>query len=63
MKDGTYVINFDEYKSIGTYWIVLYVNGDTGVYSSANWPPFTGGQNSILNWVSKLNPMNQKIKK
>ena len=36
MKDGTYVINFDEYKSIGTHWIVLYVNGDTGVYSSAN---------------------------
>ena len=25
-KDGAYVINFDEFKSIGTHWIVLYVN-------------------------------------
>ena len=27
-KDGTYVINFDEYKSIGTLWIAWYVNGN-----------------------------------
>ena len=26
IKDGPYVINLDEYKSIGTHWIVLYVN-------------------------------------
>ena len=32
----------------------------TGVYSSTNWTPPTGGQNSILNWVLKLNPLNQK---
>ena len=25
-KDGAYVINFDEYKSIGTHWIALYVS-------------------------------------
>ena len=25
---GTYVIHFDEYKSMGTHWIALYVNGD-----------------------------------
>ena len=31
-----------------------------GVYSSTNSPPFTGSQNSILNWVLKLNPLNQK---
>ena len=36
---------------------------DTEVYSSTNWPPFTGGKNSILNWVLKLNPLNQKVKK
>ena len=30
IKDGTYVINLEEYKSIGTYWIALYVNGDNG---------------------------------
>ena len=31
----------------------------TRVYSSTNGPPFIGGQNSILNWVLKLNPLNQ----
>ena len=25
---GAYVMHFDEYKSIGTHWIALYVNGD-----------------------------------
>ena len=25
-KDGAYVIKLDEYKSIGTHWIALYVN-------------------------------------
>ena len=24
--DGAYIINLDEYKSIGTHWIALYVN-------------------------------------
>ena len=28
IKNGTYVINFDEYKPIGTHWIALYVNGN-----------------------------------
>ena len=28
IKDGAYVINIDEYKSIGTHWIALYVNGN-----------------------------------
>ena len=26
IKDGAYVINHDEYKSIGTHWIALYAN-------------------------------------
>ena len=26
IKDGAYKINLDEHKSIGTHWIVLYVN-------------------------------------
>ena len=26
IKDGAYVINLDECKSIGTHWIALYVN-------------------------------------
>ena len=32
----------------------------SGVYSSTNWPPFSIGQNSILNWVLKLSHL--KIK-
>ena len=28
IKDGAYIINLDEFKSIGIHWIVLYVNGN-----------------------------------
>ena len=28
IKDGSYVINLDEYESIGTHWIALYVNNN-----------------------------------
>ena len=28
LKDGAYVINLDEYKSVGPYWIALYVNSN-----------------------------------
>ena len=27
-KDAAYVINLDEFKSIGTHWTALYVNGN-----------------------------------
>ena len=30
IKEGAYVINLDEYKSTGTYWITLYMNGNNG---------------------------------
>ena len=32
MKDGTYIINLDEYESVGDHWIVLYLNGDSLTY-------------------------------
>ena len=32
IKDRAYVINLDEYKSIGTNWIALYVNGNNIIY-------------------------------
>ena len=32
IKDGVYVINLDEYKSIQTHWIVLYVNDNNVIY-------------------------------
>ena len=30
IKVGAYVINFDEFKSIGTHWLASYVNGNNG---------------------------------
>ena len=32
IKDRVYLINLDEFKSIGTHWIVLYVNGNNIIY-------------------------------
>ena len=32
IKNGTYVINLDEFKLIGTHWIALYVNGNNIIY-------------------------------
>ena len=32
IKNGAYVINLDEYESIGTHWIALYVNEDNIAY-------------------------------
>ena len=32
IKDGAYVINLDEFKSIGTHWIPLYVNAENVIY-------------------------------
>ena len=32
IKDGTYVINLDEFKPIGTHWMAWYVNGNNIIY-------------------------------
>ena len=32
IKDGLYIINLDEYESIGTHWIALYVNDNNVTY-------------------------------
>ena len=32
IKDSAYVINLDEYESIGTNWIVFYTNGHNIIY-------------------------------
>ena len=32
IKDWLYIINLDDYESIGTYWIALYVNANNTVY-------------------------------
>ena len=32
IKNGAYIINLDEYKSVGTHWIALYVNTKNVTY-------------------------------
>ena len=32
IKDGAYLINLDEFKSIGSHWIALYVNGNNIIH-------------------------------
>ena len=32
IKDGAYIINLDEYKSIGAHWVTLYANSNNIVY-------------------------------
>ena len=32
IKDGAYVINFDEYADVGTHWIALFCNRSEIVY-------------------------------
>ena len=32
IKDVTYITNLDEYESIGTYWVALYVNDENITY-------------------------------
>ena len=32
IKDGAYVINFDEYADVGTHWMVLFCNRNEIVY-------------------------------
>ena len=32
IKDGAYVITFDEYSGIGTHWVALYANTKTVTY-------------------------------
>ena len=39
IKDGAYVINLDEYESIETHWIALYVDGNKIIYIGPPHPP------------------------
>ena len=34
IKDGTYVINLDEYSDIGTHWVALWVNNNVTYFDS-----------------------------
>ena len=32
IKDGAYILNFDEYSDIGTHWVALHVNNNDVTY-------------------------------
>ena len=32
IKDGTYIINLDEYSNIGTHWVAFYVQNNRATY-------------------------------
>ena len=56
IKDGAYIINLDEYKSIGTRWIALFVNDNVTYFHSfglnifqKKFKTFTGNKNIITN--------------
>ena len=57
IKDGAYVINLDEFKSIGPHWIVLYGNGNNIIYFDSfgvehilkEIKKFVGNKNNITN--------------
>ena len=51
LKDGPYVINLDEYKSIGAHWTALYDNNNVSYFDSFDIPKgikkFVGNKNII----------------
>ena len=57
MKDGAYVINLDEFKSIEAHWIELYANGNNIIYFDnfgvehilKEIKKFTGNKNIAIN--------------
>ena len=57
IKDGAYIINLDEYESIGTHWIALYVNAKNVTYFDSfgvehipkEIRKFIGNKNNITN--------------
>ena len=36
LKDGTYIINLDEYSAIGTHWVALYVQNNNNNNNNNN---------------------------
>ena len=57
IKDGTYVINLDEYADVGTHWIALFCNRNEIVYFDSfdvehvpeEIKEFVGNENIIAN--------------
>ena len=52
IKDGSWVINHDDFKSVGFHWIALYVNGNIDEYLTMQY----------ISIVSELNIFQKKFK-
>ena len=48
-KDGAYVLNLHEYKSIGTHCIALYLNGNNTIYFDSFGAKYILKDNNIKN--------------
>ena len=53
IKDGAYITNLDEYKSIGTRWITLYENDDGGTSNDVTYFDSFGDEH-ILKKIFKI---------
>ena len=68
IKDGVYIINLEEYESIGIHWIALYVNDETVRYSDSfgvehipkESKTFIGSKSSMTN-IYRIQPYHSKI--
>ena len=57
IKDGAFILNLDEYESIGTHWIPLYVNDNNVTYFDSSGiehipkeiKKFIGNKNVVIN--------------
>ena len=62
IRDGAYVINLDECKSIGTHWIALYVNDNNvnyfGSFGVEHIPKEVKGNKNIITNICRIQPYN-----
>ena len=65
IKDGTYVINLDNYKSNGTYWKSLYVNDYSATYFNSfeveHIPTEIMGNKNIATNINRIQAYNLKM--
>ena len=55
IKDGEYVKNLDEFKLIGTHWIVLHLNGNNIIYFDSFGVEYISKEIKKINRKQKFN--------
>ena len=59
INDGAYVINLDQYKSIGNHWLALYVNDNNATYIVSFWVEhINNNARIVLYWIYWFNIKN-----